>query len=60
MIPKPSLGTIAGSGGSNRLGFPCTPSHIRDWTTGEFRNFVSRYLDVVAHVITDVAGHPSV
>lgn len=36
-----------------RLGPPRNPSHMREWSFNEFRNFVSRYFGVVEHVISN-------
>jgi len=54
VISTPALELLAERGISPRLGPPANTSHIREWTTGEFHAFVSRYLDVVAHKITNI------
>lgn len=39
-----------------RYGPPSNPSHLREWTMEEFREFVDSFLEVQAHVITN-RGH---
>lgn len=53
-ISTPALDLLAERKMSPRFGPPANPSHIREWTTEEFFNFVSRYLRVVDHKITNI------
>lgn len=54
VISTPALDLLAERSMSPRLGPPANPSHIREWTTREFRSLVAEYLDVVDHRITNI------
>lgn len=55
VISTPALELLAERGISPRLGPPSNKSHVREWTTPEFYSFVSRYLKIVDHRITNLS-----
>ena len=54
VISTPDLEMLSEREMSPRFGPPANSSHVREWTTAEFHGFVSRYLDVVDHKITNM------
>ena len=54
IISTPSLELMADKGWSPRLGPPRNPSHIREWSAVEFGSYVSRFLRIIEHRITNL------
>jgi hypothetical protein len=51
VLSTPALEVLAERGESPRLGPPDNESHVREWTTREFYDFVSMHLDVEEHTV---------
>lgn len=51
VLSTPALEILAERGESPRLGPPNNESHLREWTTREFYDFVSMHFDVVEHTV---------
>lgn len=54
IISTPSLEILSERGESPRLGPPDNRSHVNEWTTREFRDFVAMHLKVLYHAVVSV------
>jgi len=55
VISTPALELLADRGLSPRLGPPANPAHLREWTTLEFKRYVSQFLPISRHVVTNIS-----
>jgi hypothetical protein len=53
ILSTPALEILAERGQSPRLGPPDNASHVNEWTTREFGDFVAMHLKVVEHIVVD-------
>jgi SAM-dependent methyltransferase len=54
VISTPALELLADRGISPRLGPPANPAHLREWSTLEFSQYISGFLPISRHVITNI------
>lgn len=51
VLSTPALEILAERGESPRLGPPNNESHLREWTTREFHDFVNMHFDILEHTV---------
>ena len=67
VLSTPARELVYGERSRSRFGPPGNPSHVREWTMGEFHSYASHFLEIERHEITNceqatqmVVGRPRV